>query len=93
DIDISTVLDTFETLKNELEAYSSSLVEKPALVLLSKMDIWGESNLLSEITDKLPYPVLGVSSLTGEGLAQFKHQVWNLLEKANIEEITYQGED
>jgi len=77
-------LKTFKALYNELQEYSPVLVEKPALILFTKKDVWPKENLLSKYKNKFPYPVLGISAVTGEGLDNLKSRLWNEIQRVNI---------
>jgi GTP-binding protein len=75
-------LNIFDTLHNELTEYSKSLIEKSAVIVFTKKDIWSEENLAKEMAHKLPYPVYGISSITGEGLKELKRMFWEESQKA-----------
>lgn len=77
-------LKTFKTLHEELEKYSPLLVKKPALVVFSKQDIWSEKNLLSKFKNKFPYPLLGISAVSGEGLENLKTCLWDEIQKVAL---------
>lgn len=77
-------LNTFKALHQELEKYSSILVEKPALVVFTKKDIWQEDDLLSKYKKKFPYPILGISSVNGEGLDNLKSHLLDEIRKVTI---------
>jgi len=85
-------LETFQSLRHELEAYSPVLLDKPALVVLTKKDIWQDIDWVEKMADKFPYPVLGISAVTGEGLEEFKRIVWEMLETLKKEELTIDAE-
>ncbi|MFQ5583048.1 MAG: GTPase ObgE [Calditrichia bacterium] len=71
----------FDTLRNELAQYSTRLVEKPAIVVFTKKDAWEEEGLIEKYRDKFSYPVLGISSVTGEGLPELKKILWEESQK------------
>lgn len=75
-------LKTFQTLHSELREYSPVLVEKPALVVFSKKDIWSDDDLLSNYESKFPYPLLAISAVSGEGLDDLKTALWQEIQKA-----------
>jgi GTP-binding protein len=82
DPEVEDPLDTFRTLRGELEQYSPRLAEKPASLVLTKTDIWQETDWLKELRQKFPYPTLAISAVTGKGLAELKQHIWEQLEKA-----------
>ena len=77
-------LNTFKSLYQELEKYSSILVMKPALVVFTKKDIWQEDFLLTKSKKKLPYAIIGISSVSGEGLDNLKNCLWDEIRKVTI---------
>jgi GTP-binding protein len=76
DVSQDNYLEAFDTLIAELEAFQSMLLEKPRLVVATKLDLARtESNDADERLAKLraKYPnetVLGISVFSGEGLAE-----------------------
>ena len=77
-------LKTFNALHEELKKYSPLLIKKPALVVFSKQDIWVENDLLSKFKNKFPYPMLGISAVSGEGLEDLKACLWDEIQKVII---------
>ena len=80
DPEVEDPLESFHTLRNELAAHSPGLLEKPASVILSKTDIWQETDWLKELSDHMPYPVLAISALSRDGLVTLKRHIWQQLE-------------
>jgi GTP-binding protein len=74
-------LKTFKALHEELKKYSPLLIKKPALIVFSKQDIWVENDLLSKFENKFPYPMLGISAVSGEGLENLKACLWDEIQK------------
>jgi GTP-binding protein len=72
---------TFKTLQKELETYAPILMQKSALVVFTKKDVWPEENPLSKFKDKFPYPLLGISAVAGEGLDDLKSSLWDEIQK------------
>ena len=77
----SSPLETFRQLQRELSLYSQQLVQKPAIVLLTKKDIWQGTDWLTKTSGQFPYPVLAISAVTGENLDQFIQTCWKLLQE------------
>ena len=70
--------ENFQMLNNELRNYDDSLVNKPQMVVLTKMDIPEAKELAQELTmhfESLGYPVFQISAVTGEGLKELVHAV------------------
>jgi GTP-binding protein len=76
DIEDENREDAFKKLHFELETYSKVLVEKPALIIFTKMDIWPEKDLIEKYKTKLPHAVAGISSVSGQGLEELKQLFW-----------------
>ncbi|MCD6375322.1 MAG: GTPase ObgE [Caldisericaceae bacterium] len=72
---------TFEILYNELASYSPNLVKKPALVVLTKMDLQSEEFSPSKIGNGLP--VVFISAVRGDHLDELKDQFYQLIKKAD----------
>lgn len=81
DPEVENPLETFETLRSELKQYSQALIQKPAAVILTKKDIWQDTDWQKELGDKLPYPFFSISAVTGEGLTELKRYIWEALQK------------
>ena len=70
------LLDDFHTLRNEMERYDPSLLQKDQMVLINKIDIHSKDNrdvndVMGAIKD-IGMEVLPISALTGEGLEGLK---------------------
>jgi len=69
DLSDDSFLTAFDTLSHELEAFSPILVDKPRLILGTKLDLEGTSDRLEELRARYPdEQVIGVSVFSGEGL-------------------------
>ncbi len=79
---------TLNLLRAELNAYNAELVNRPCLVLLSKMDLITEEELAEKIELLSDETVLPVSSITEENLDKLTKQLEKLLEKVNAQEGT-----
>ncbi len=81
---------TIDALQGELRAYDASLLERPALIALNKVDLVGASELdsaESELT-VAGLPVLRVSALRGEGLEPLRDALFALLpERPVVSEV------
>ncbi len=67
-IDGSNPAETVLMLRKELEQYSEELARRPRVVVGSKLDMPGSAEALEALRDELGEEVIGISSLTGEGL-------------------------
>ena len=77
---------SFKTLFNELKSYSKLLIHKPAIIVLTKMDIL--SNYTYKVKLKSKLPVIQISSVSGQNLDRLKDEFSNLLAKADRFEKT-----
>jgi GTPase len=70
------IIEDFCTLKNEMNAFSPQLAQKPQMVLVNKMDIYGPEHrdlkALQKSLEELGVESLPISALTGEGLEELK---------------------
>ena len=78
---IERTLETFTTLRDELQEYSPALLNKPAAIVITKKDIWQDSGWLEKLAPQVPYPVLAISSVSRLGLDELKKFIWEQLEK------------
>jgi GTPase len=72
---------TLEALRHELAAYDETLLERPALVVLNKIDLAAPSEV-EAATDELAaagMPILPVSALEGRGFDDLVHTLFGLL--------------
>ncbi len=77
----------FETLKQELATYNPALLQRPRLILLTKIDLCAGKDF-SGFEKSVKEPVLRISSVTGEGLAELKDRVWQMLQSTVAEQET-----
>lgn len=80
DPEVDSPKETFRILHQEIKQYAQSLTRKPAIVVLTKKDLWHGRDWFSELLGAFPYPLLAISAITGENLGTFKQLCWKLLE-------------
>jgi GTP-binding protein len=75
------ILEDYTTIRNEMEEYNPALCQKPQIVLINKMDLYGPKHrdleMLHKALDSRGVECLPISALTGEGIN-------------NLEEIIYE---
>lgn len=78
--DTPDISQTYTTLVRELQAHNPELLDKPRLLVISKMDLLDEQ-AKKDLTAALPSSVAHVliSALTGQGIGVLKDKVWQLL--------------
>ena len=78
---------TFDILYNELKKYSKLLVQKPAIIIMTKTDILDKPVKKIKIKKKLS--ILYISSVSGHNIDLLKDKFSNLINKANqLEEVS-----
>jgi GTP-binding protein len=72
----------FKTLVNELRSYNPGLLEKPSLVVLTKIDIVGTRlKKLGRISFGKGITVFPISAATRTGISELLQAMWNMLEE------------
>ena len=61
------IVDEYNTLKNEIYLFNQEILEKPAIMAVTKVDIAENPDKINPVFDE-DIPVIKISSLTGEGL-------------------------
>lgn len=72
---------TYRTLLEELRGYDESLLAKPRIVALSKMDLVADKNTGAAFFLKLDHPACRFSAVTGEGLQELVEHMWRAVDK------------
>ncbi len=75
----------FEILMNELESYNPSLLNKPRLVALTKIDTLDDNarKKLDKIKFETKIPVYQISAVSHEGIDSLIETLWQFIEIAN----------
>lgn len=72
----SSLIEDFDKVNDELEAYSDSLAQKRQIVLINKMDQWSpldrEPKQMIKMLNERGHEAFTISALTGQGLAEVK---------------------
>jgi len=63
-------LANYRTVRRELELYRAALAAKPEVVAVSKSELTGADEVRARLERELGREVLGISAVTGQGLAQ-----------------------
>ncbi|MBI1806817.1 MAG: GTPase ObgE [Ignavibacteria bacterium] len=74
----------YKTLVNELKSFNETMLKKPHLIAITKMDLADEKlkKTLQKISFKKGIPVIPISAVTGEGLKELIDTVWKKLRKS-----------
>lgn len=74
-------------IENELAAWNPKLEHKPAMLVVSKMDLPDAQDRLREIRAAFGDDVRGVSSATGEGIRELIYGTWTAIGQAPLPEV------
>jgi GTP-binding protein len=72
-------LDNYRAIHRELELYSAALAVKPEIVVVSKAELTASAEVREHLERELCKPVLAISAVTGQGLAQLIGAIVELL--------------
>jgi GTP-binding protein len=79
-MDGSDPVDNYHTLRNELDKYSPVLAAKPEVIVLNKIDLAPDSEIIEDITSRLgKKKVHTVSAVSGQGLRELNEALWQQL--------------
>jgi GTPase len=84
-LDDSDPLENYRKIRHELELYSAELAEKPEVIVLSKSELTDSDEVRERLTRELGREILGISAVTGKGLAQLVGRVAQCLHEAASE--------
>lgn len=85
DVTASDLISEYDNLKNELELYDFSLLDKPAILALNKIDLMTEKEK-KRFKLELELPIIKISALTGEGIEKLLDCINQELEKVKLRE-------
>jgi len=70
-----------ETIEREFQAWNPALVDKPALLVVSKLDLPDAQKRLREVRERFP-SACGISSASGEGVQDLVYAIWQTIKNA-----------
>jgi GTP-binding protein len=73
--DGSDPLENYRTIRRELELYRAALAAKPEVLAVSKGELTGSTAVRERLEQELGRPVLALSAVTGQGLADLVRAV------------------
>jgi GTP-binding protein len=76
----------YRTIRHELELHSKELAQKPEIIALSKAELTGSEDVRRRLEEELSRPVLPISAVTGQGLAQLVGMITQTLNEAETGE-------
>jgi GTP-binding protein len=66
----------YQTLINEMESYNPTLVQKPRIVALTKMDLVTDKTIGEKFLQSMGYPACRISAVSGEGIETLLGMMW-----------------
>jgi GTP-binding protein len=81
----SRPVDAYRVIRNELANFSDKLLDKPMIVVATKLDSAQDPTRLEELQQFCDHNGLtlhAISAITGEGLKELQHATWELLKQA-----------
>jgi GTP-binding protein len=85
--DGSDLVENYRTIRRELELYRAALAAKPEVVALSKCELTGSEAVRERLEREVGRPVLALSAVTGQGLADLVRSVVALLHEEPAEAV------
>lgn len=83
----------YEILLDELRQFNETLLERPAIIAFSKLDILTDRDALDALLKKSPTPPIAISSATGEGLPDLLQEIRKILYEIDAAAPTNQTSD
>jgi GTP-binding protein len=83
--DGSDPLHNYRIIRRELELHARALANKPEIVAVSKAELTGSADVRQRLESELGRPVLAISAVTGQGLAQLVGAVVEQLNALPVE--------
>lgn len=70
-LELTDPIESYETIKNEMEKYDKALIEKPSVIIASKMDLPDAEDNLVKFKAKYPNEkIFPISSINNQGLEE-----------------------
>ncbi|MCF7802998.1 MAG: GTPase ObgE [Candidatus Marinimicrobia bacterium] len=88
DVNEEDILEKYQKLVGELEAYDPKITRKPRYLVLSKTDTVQEIPKIDDVPEKI-IDVLPISSVSGEGLDTLRNRVGTTLDKIRTHTIEH----
>jgi GTP-binding protein len=73
----------YDTLVNELKSFNETMLKKPQIIAITKMDLADDAikKSLKKLNFRKSIPLIHISAVTGEGLKELVDQMWKKLKK------------
>jgi GTP-binding protein len=83
---LDEILNDKATIEQELGAWNPHLLEKPTLLVLSKLDLPDARERLQILRETFP-EIRGISAATGDGVRDLVYAVWQTIEHAPLPQL------
>ena len=74
------------TIEHELHAWNDTLLERPIMLVVSKLDLPDAQERLAELRAQFPQ-IRGISSATGEGVRDLVYAAWKIIQETPLPEV------
>ena len=74
------------TIEHELQSWNDTLLQRPIMLVVSKLDLPDAQERLTELRAQFP-EVRGISSATGEGVRDLVYAAWKVIQETPLPEI------
>jgi GTP-binding protein len=75
---VDDVLADKETIENELRAWNAALLDRPVIVVVTKLDLPDARATFEELRARIP-GLRGISAATGEGVRELVYETWQTI--------------
>ena len=80
------ILESYKKLKNEIKLFNIEILNKPRMLVISKIDLIENPEKLNPVLDE-EIPIIKISSISGKGLDELINAISNLLKNENIRKV------
>ena len=83
-LDGTNPVDNYKKIKKELLSYSKELGKKKEVIVLNKIDLDPEGEILKKIKKKFRKKIFTISAVTGQGIKELKEGLYKLVQQKKI---------
>ncbi len=80
------ILESYKKLKNEVKLFKKEILNKPRILVISKIDLIENPEKLDPVLDE-EIPIIKISSISGKGLNELINAISNLLKNEKIKKV------
>ena len=74
------------TIEHELHSWNETLLQRPIILVVSKLDLPDAQERLAELRAQFP-EIVGISAVTGEGVRDLVYAAWKVIQETPLPEI------